>query len=66
MAAIDGKQIANMLYHAGVETVLTIGYVELGKDYTQKNKFSQYIHSVHFFCKTVLVLTKTLLNIKFI
>ena len=24
MAAIDGKQIANMLYHAGVETVLTI------------------------------------------
>ena len=31
MGAIDGKQIANMLYHAGVETVLTIGYAELGK-----------------------------------
>ena len=31
MAAIDGKQIANMLYYAGVETVLTIGYAELGK-----------------------------------
>lgn len=28
---IDGKQIANMLYHAGVETVLTIGYSELGR-----------------------------------
>lgn len=31
MATIDGKQIANMLYHAGVETVLTIGYAELGR-----------------------------------
>ena len=31
MAAIDGKQIANMLYHAGVETPLTIGYSELGR-----------------------------------
>ena len=31
MAAIDGKQIANMLYHAGVETLLTIGYSELGR-----------------------------------
>ena len=31
MVAIDGKQIANMLYHAGVETVLTIVYAELGK-----------------------------------
>ena len=29
MAAIDGKQIANMLYHAGVETLLTFGYSEL-------------------------------------
>jgi hypothetical protein len=28
---IDGKQIANMLYHAGVETVLTVGYSELGR-----------------------------------
>ena len=31
MAAIDGKQIVNMLYHAGVETVLTVGYSEIGK-----------------------------------
>ena len=31
MAAIDGKQIANMLNHAEVETVLTIGYSELGR-----------------------------------
>ena len=30
MAAIDGKQIANMLYQAEVETLLTIGYSELG------------------------------------
>ncbi|CAC5413751.1 unnamed protein product [Mytilus coruscus] len=27
----DGKQIANMLYHAGVETLLTVGYAEIGK-----------------------------------
>ena len=31
MAAIDGKQIVNMLYHAGVETVLTVGYSEIVK-----------------------------------
>ena len=31
MAAIDGNQIANMLYHAGVETLLTVGYPELGR-----------------------------------
>ena len=31
MAAIDGKQISNILYHAGVETLLTIGYSELGR-----------------------------------
>ena len=31
MATIDGKQIVNMLYHAGVETLLTIGYSELGR-----------------------------------
>ena len=31
MAAIDGKQIANMFYYAGVETLLTVGYSELGK-----------------------------------
>ena len=28
---IDGKQIANMLYHAGVETALTVAYSEMGK-----------------------------------
>jgi hypothetical protein len=33
---IDGKQIANMLYHAGVETVLTIGYSELGRKTIEK------------------------------
>ena len=31
MASIDGKKIANMLYHAGVETLLTIGYSEHGR-----------------------------------
>ena len=31
MATIDGKQIAYMLYHAGVETVLTVGYSQLGR-----------------------------------
>ena len=31
VAAIDGKQIANMSYHAGVETLLTIGYSKLGR-----------------------------------
>ena len=29
MATIDGKQIVNMLNHAGVETVLTVGYAEI-------------------------------------
>ncbi|CAC5393810.1 unnamed protein product [Mytilus coruscus] len=29
----DGKQIANMLYHAGVETMLTVGYAEIGSNY---------------------------------
>ena len=29
--ATDKKQIVNMLYHAGVETVLTVGYAELGR-----------------------------------
>ena len=31
MAIIDGKQIVNMLYHARVEPLLTIGYSELGR-----------------------------------
>ena len=31
MTSVDGKQIENMLYHAGVETLLTIGYSELGR-----------------------------------
>jgi hypothetical protein len=28
---IDGKQIVNMLYHAAVETVLTVGYSEIAR-----------------------------------
>ena len=31
MATVDEKQIVNMLYHAGVETVLTIGYAEIAR-----------------------------------
>ena len=31
MATIDGKQIVNVLYHAGVETVLTVGYAEIAR-----------------------------------
>jgi hypothetical protein len=31
MTSIDGKQIANMLYHVGVETLFTVGYSELGR-----------------------------------
>ena len=31
MASVDGKQIVNMLYHAGVESLLTIGYSELSR-----------------------------------
>ena len=33
MITIDGKQIVNMLYHAGVETLLTVGSSKLGKTY---------------------------------
>ena len=28
---IDGKKIVNMLYHASVETLLAVGYSELGR-----------------------------------
>jgi len=31
MASIDGKQIINMLYHATIESVLTIGFSQIGK-----------------------------------
>ena len=31
MATIDGKQIVNTLYQAGVETVLTVGYAEIAR-----------------------------------
>ena len=27
----DGKEIVNMFYHAGVQTLLTVGYAEIGK-----------------------------------
>ena len=33
IATTNGKQIVNMLYHDGVETILTVGYSELGKKY---------------------------------
>ena len=36
MATIDGKQIAKILYHAGVETLLTVGYSELGEKILRK------------------------------
>ena len=36
MATIDGKQIGNMLYHAVVETILTAGYSEFGKQILRK------------------------------
>ena len=29
--ATDEKTIVNTLYHAGVETILTVGYAEIGK-----------------------------------
>ena len=31
MATTDGKTIVNMLYHAGVESLLTIGYAEIAR-----------------------------------
>jgi len=31
MISIDGKQIVNMIYHATVESVLAIGYAQLGR-----------------------------------
>ena len=31
MVTIDGKQIVNMLYHAGVKTVLTVGYADIAR-----------------------------------
>ena len=34
--ASDKKDIVNMLYHAGVETVLAVGYAELGKKLFKK------------------------------
>ena len=34
--SIDGKQIVNMMYHAGVETLLTIGYSEIGRKLLRK------------------------------
>ena len=31
MATIDEKQIVNILYHVGIETVLTTGYAEIAR-----------------------------------
>lgn len=36
MSGTDGKQIVNMIYHAGVETALTVGYSELGRKIFRK------------------------------
>ena len=36
MATTDGKTIVNMLYHAGVESVLTIGYAEIARKILKK------------------------------
>ena len=36
MTQPDGKQIVNMLYHAAVETALTVGYSELGRKILRK------------------------------
>lgn len=36
MAQPDGKQIVNMLYHAGVETALTVGYSEIARKIFRK------------------------------
>ena len=41
MASIDNKQIANMLYHGGVETLLSIGYSELGRKPAPKVDFNK-------------------------
>ena len=32
----DKKEIVNMLYHAGVETILTVGYAEIGRKLFKK------------------------------
>ena len=34
--SIDGKRTVNTLYHAAVETVLAVGYSELGKKVLRK------------------------------
>ena len=32
----DGKEIVNMFYHAGVQTLLTVGYSEIGRKIFKK------------------------------
>ena len=34
--SIDGKQIVNTVYHATVETLLAVGYSEIGKKVLKK------------------------------
>ena len=56
------------LYSLEVNELFKIIFVEkiVCLLYAQKKKFSQYRHCVQLFCRTVLILTKTLPNMKFI
>ena len=60
-ASQDGKQIVNMLYHAGVETLLTIGYAEIGKKVLKRSapKVDFNIHDVLMLTVDVLLATAT-------
>lgn len=49
---IDGKEVANMAYHAGVQTVLTVGYSEL-----MKKVFKKPVPKVDLNMNDVLMLT---------
>ncbi len=60
-ASKDGKQIANMLYHAGVETLLTIGYAELGRKVLKRSapKVDFNMHDVVMLTVDVLLAMAT-------
>ena len=60
-ASKDGKQIVNMLYHAGVETLLTIGYAEIGKKVLKRSvpKVDFNMHDVLMLTVDVLLATAT-------
>ena len=45
MATIDEKQFLNIIYHAGVETLLIVGYSKLGKNtktFSNKSRFQHH------------------------